>query len=577
MFSDLATCNLREYLNGDSAKLPDETYPTGSGGFRLQEKQALLYQAISLVDALDYLHRRLNVPADKIYACWHLDLKPQNVLVTLNSLKAKGGVLFQIADFGVSRLKSVRCHSQTLYDSKGQPLTRVFQSRIAGSATIGRAGDASDCLAPEAYGEGSGVNQSSDLWSMGCILSMLLTYIEGGPTSVQTFAVRRAQFPRYGSWFFDRRTCETPPSDPLLYYDAGQGHIFERNCSVDHWLHYIVTSSSKAEEPILRKAVDILLTRILVTNPTGRADAQDTYILLETLWFSYGIVQLDDTGGRVPRPKHSRAVCGSSAADKASSLESPTQTRTGKPVGSGSNYKSIRMFSSSSPHETVEAHFAALCRASVTGDVALVRLELSEIPLEHSFWTKYARSPVSIAAEHGHVAVVRLLFEQLGSRAASAYRTDNFGRYPVISAAEHGHAQVVQYLIETGGVDPDCTNTHGMTSLCCASRNGHVQVVDTLLRSQVVDVDRADSNGRTPLSWACQGGYIAVVRLLLKTKKVDVHWIDRFDSSPRQRAVKGQHRDIVELLDQFDKSHRGLRSKLDAMRTNSIRILRTWH
>ena len=96
----------------------------------------------------------------------HHDLKPSNILVD----KSK----FILADFGLSRLKELPQTSSTLSkDARGDYL-------------------APECEDLEADCEKRIVHRSSDIWSFGCIIAELLTYMIKGPRSVKDFEEKRA-------------------------------------------------------------------------------------------------------------------------------------------------------------------------------------------------------------------------------------------------------------------------------------------------------------------------------------------------------------------------------------------------
>ncbi|XP_060074269.1 ankyrin-3-like isoform X2 [Ylistrum balloti] len=104
------------------------------------------------------------------------------------------------------------------------------------------------------------------------------------------------------------------------------------------------------------------------------------------------------------------------------------------------------------------------------------------------------------------------------------------GSYPLYLAAENGHLEVVRLLCERGA---DVRQRHvsaGSTALHIAARMGKLDVVQYLLkftstysdlenRSQCgghkIDVNAVNSDGKTPLQLAAENGYIRIVKLLL--------------------------------------------------------------
>ncbi|KAF3207863.1 hypothetical protein TWF679_008195 [Orbilia oligospora] len=152
------------------------------------------------------------------------------------------------------------------------------------------------------------------------------------------------------------------------------------------------------------------------------------------------------------------------------------------------------------------------------------------------------RTPLSYAAAGGHLAVVELLLGTgrvdpdsmyMASGASRIRAPLSYGseylynpipsitdRTPLSYAAEHGHVDVVEFLLGREGVDPDfAALSTGQTPLSYAAENGHIGVVDLLLATGRVNPDsRATSfhfAGRTPLSFASEKGYEAVVQCLL--------------------------------------------------------------
>src|SRR5215469_5157351 len=119
----------------------------------------------------------------------------------------------------------------------------------------------------------------------------------------------------------------------------------------------------------------------------------------------------------------------------------------------------------------------------------------------------WGQTPLSFAADKGHVAVVKLLLDYDEVNADSR---KNDGQTPLFLAAAMGHDAVVKLLLDTGRVDLNSKDTYGRTSLSLAAANGHEAVVKLLLESGKVDVDSKAGGeydlGGTPLLLAAMRG-----------------------------------------------------------------------
>lgn len=162
---------------------------------------ALAGLASGLAHIHNYVHKTIDV---KKIGC-HYDLKPDNILVD--------GTRLIIADFGLSK----------------------FRDEDAGSSTMFKQGKGF-CLPPECQElegdmEKHAVRRSSDVWSLGCILADVLTYMHGGAKAVKDFEQARAfrVAPRVFRYFhkgdrlhdgviawFSKLERNCPPSELLL-------------------------------------------------------------------------------------------------------------------------------------------------------------------------------------------------------------------------------------------------------------------------------------------------------------------------------------------------------------------------
>jgi ankyrin repeat protein len=86
-------------------------------------------------------------------------------------------------------------------------------------------------------------------------------------------------------------------------------------------------------------------------------------------------------------------------------------------------------------------------------------------------------TPLNVAANHGHVAVVKTLVEMGADKEALTCTVD--GTRPLHTAAWRGHVEVLTALVEFG-VDIGALNGSGETPLQVSIRTGHHHVARVL-------------------------------------------------------------------------------------------------
>ncbi|GIC92811.1 uncharacterized protein Aud_009284 [Aspergillus udagawae] len=178
LFFPLAACDLTTYFDRQHD-------PPGPGA--LDEKKALYHRGVALAGALAFLHRGFSD-----MSCYHLDLKPRNILVYNNAHMADE--VWKITDFGLSR---VRVKAQPPNDGDS-------------TMTIGVQGT---YLAPECAVAGAKVSALSDVWSFGCIFSLVLTFMVKGGKGINEFSTRRGEQPNGDLFYTNPTEPQVSPAD----------------------------------------------------------------------------------------------------------------------------------------------------------------------------------------------------------------------------------------------------------------------------------------------------------------------------------------------------------------------------
>ncbi|KAL6701698.1 ankyrin repeat-containing domain protein [Trichoderma pleuroticola] len=171
------------------------------------------------------------------------------------------------------------------------------------------------------------------------------------------------------------------------------------------------------------------------------------------------------------------------------------------------------------------------------------------------------RTPLSYAAQEGHVTIVKHLLDNgnvnLNSMSKIGYGT---WRTPLSCAAENGHEMVVKLLLERGAKPELYIKSRGKrtpskissetTPLGYAAMKGHKEVVKLLLEDNTLHPDKAcESYKMTPLAYAARGGHEEVVKLLLEDDRIHLDKASGcYEQTPLSYAATEGHEGVVKLL-----------------------------
>jgi len=161
-------------------------------------------------------------------------------------------------------------------------------------------------------------------------------------------------------------------------------------------------------------------------------------------------------------------------------------------------------------------------------------------------------TPLFIAAQHNHVAVMQLL---LGAGASVECKSDT-GATPLFVAAQNGNVAGVRLLLDKGA-DIDAAEQVGATPLYATAQGGHHECMLLLLNhlqdkhgnatKDMLSIRRTDT-GATAMYTACEGGHVACVLELLARGADASLGLKDTNYTPLMAAVQFGRANVVEAL-----------------------------
>jgi ankyrin repeat protein len=140
-------------------------------------------------------------------------------------------------------------------------------------------------------------------------------------------------------------------------------------------------------------------------------------------------------------------------------------------------------------------------------------------------------SALQTAVRSGHLGVVRLLVDKLGSEALQV--RDAGGRSLLHAVMQEGREELVGYLL-SNGLTPSMRDNRRETALMCGARSRSIRVMWRLLGHMGgKGLDERDNDGKTALHWAVCRYQPENVRALL-VAGADPTIVDNDGETPRQ-------------------------------------------
>ena len=230
-----------------------------------EQKKKVFSHTIGLAGALAYLHDELFIASTgEQLCCYHLDLKPHNILV----FEEGDNVIWKVSDFGISQIKRIpasRAHFEP--EHRVSFLNSIFKPDKSGadpSSGVANPRDAGTYTAPEARHKAEKVTRTSDVWSLGCVMTLVLTFLDNQRTGIGKFEAARMK-DRDDDMFYDSFTTRFGESRPSL------------RPSIPVWLDYLTESAKKRSEhegKVVGQASDLIRSRMLLPEPADRYTAK---------------------------------------------------------------------------------------------------------------------------------------------------------------------------------------------------------------------------------------------------------------------------------------------------------------
>ncbi|KAL3456860.1 kinase-like domain-containing protein [Aspergillus heterothallicus] len=271
LFMPKAICDLRAYMMAHhQARLNT-----------IEERKDLVRCAIGLAGGLNFLHNEMKTPDMEDIVLYHMDLKPSNILIFEERDPADNRQMrkiWKLSDFGMSKIK-IKSSGDVVPREKD--VNRWFIQRSpreapSASATRNARGDGT-YLPPESTDSGRKMRASSDVWSLGCVLSVLFCYMDGGRDRVIKYAEERMMhYDAVGcdTFFVPRRRIRSAKLNPVVH----KTHI---------QLIRSATRRSPCEGVAVKYALRYIEKLVLEVDQSKRSDAKQVKSMLESTFKAY--------------------------------------------------------------------------------------------------------------------------------------------------------------------------------------------------------------------------------------------------------------------------------------------------
>ncbi|KAL2816012.1 hypothetical protein BDW59DRAFT_177472 [Aspergillus cavernicola] len=267
LFMPLAICDLWVYMMENHGTAPNS----------ISERRDIVRCAEGLAGGLNFLHNGMKTGEMEQLVCYHMDLKPSNILVFHEEVGEETRNIWKLSDFGMSRVK-IRHQDKDVGDRDFNSwfMRRPKTQDPSLSATLNRRGDGT-YLAPESISSSATMRTDSDIWSLGCIISVLFSYLEGGKEGVSRYSEKRIQHPDADG--YDRFFLRTGIFTPVKVHPV-----------ISSWHERLVRKASRrnlCERSAIKFMLDFLENEIFKVDQSKRCSAEKVQDMLGSTFRKY--------------------------------------------------------------------------------------------------------------------------------------------------------------------------------------------------------------------------------------------------------------------------------------------------
>jgi len=165
-------------------------------------------------------------------------------------------------------------------------------------------------------------------------------------------------------------------------------------------------------------------------------------------------------------------------------------------------------------------------------------------------------SALVVAAQYGHVEVVRMLFR---NKEIDVNLQDDYGETALMKAANGGHLEVLKVLCKRRDIDVNLQDGTELTALMHAEDNH--SSVKFLIKQKSLDISIRDENGHNAFLRACSEGWTKVVSVMLHSIRYVEQLTDDDLDEAECLARENGHEDLIEMV---------LKAKLTREKRNEV-------